>query len=193
MVVQGVGPIGLMMIAVLRTYGINNIIAIDGNPDRLRTAQAMGADQVLNYKDFQDSDDLGAAVAQLTKGLGAHFGFQVTGVPQAFANLFKCIRRGRGICEVEHFVDGGECTLNPHRDICAKEITITGSWAYNSFEYPNAYHFLQQAEKIGIPVSSLITHRFPLSRIQDAFDTSLRQEGVKIVVQNTNTINAHRR
>lgn len=182
-IVQGVGPIGMMMIAALRTYGINNIIAIDGNPDRLRIAQSMGADHILNYKDYRDSDDLAAAVAKLTKGLGAHFGFQVTGVPQAFANLIKCIRRGGGICEVGHFVNGGECAINPHTDICAKEITLTGSWAYNSFEYPNAYHFLQRAEKIGIPVSSLITHRFPLARIQEAFDTNLRQEGVKIVVQ----------
>jgi L-iditol 2-dehydrogenase len=191
-VVQGVGPIGLMMIAVLRTNGINNIIAIDGNPDRLRIAQTMGADHLLNYKDYQNSDDLAAAVAQLTKGLGAHFGFQVTGVPEAFANLFKYIRRGGGICEVGHFVDAGSCSINPHADICAKEITVTGSWAYNSFEYPNAYHFLQRAEKIGIPVSSLITHRFPLDRIQEAFATSLRQEGVKIVVQNNETSAASR-
>lgn len=183
-VVQGVGPIGLMMIAVLRTYGINNIIAIDGNPERLRIAQTVGADYALNYTDYENSDDLAAAVAGLTKGLGAHYGFQVTGVPQAFSNLFKCIRRGGGICEVGHFVDGGTTTINPHEDICAKEITLTGSWAYNSFEYPNAYHFLQRAEQIGIPVSSLITHRFPLSQIQEAFNTSLRQEGVKIMVQN---------
>ncbi len=59
-----------------------------------------------------------------------------------------------------------------------------GSWVYNSFEYPYAYHFLQRAEKIGLPVSDLITHRFPLSKIQEAFDTNLRQDGVKIMVVN---------
>ena len=41
-VVQGCGPIGLLMIAVLRTYGINNIIAIDGNPSRLAMARTLG-------------------------------------------------------------------------------------------------------------------------------------------------------
>lgn len=181
--VQGCGPIGLLMIAVLRTYGTNNIIAIDGNHDRLAIARLMGADETLNYKDYADVDDLATAVESLTKGLGAHFGFQVTGVPSAFAQLFKCIRRGGGFCEVGHFVDGGECTINPHQDICRKEITVMGSWVYNSFEYPNAYHFLQRAERIGLPVTGLITHRFKLDDIQQAFDTNLRQEGIKVVVE----------
>ncbi len=182
-IVQGCGPIGLLMVAVLKTCGVNNIIAIDGSSERLATARKMGADEVLNYKDYGGIDELAAAVAGLTKGLGAHFGFQATGVPAAFASLFKCIRRGGGICEIGHFVDGGECRINPHQDICKKEITVTGSWVYNSFEYPNAYHFLQRAERIGLPVTDLITHRFPLDRIQDAFDVALSQEGIKIVVE----------
>jgi L-iditol 2-dehydrogenase len=182
-VVQGCGAIGLLMIAVLRTSGVNNIIAVDGNPDRLKTAQTLGADVALNFRDFADADDLAAKVVGLTKGFGAHFGFQATGVPGAFGNLFKLIRRGGGICEVGHFVDGGSCEINPHRDFCHKEITVTGSWVYNSFEYPYAYHFIQRAEAIGLPLTSLITHRFPLERIEDAFESSMKQDGIKVVVE----------
>lgn len=183
-IVQGCGPIGLLMIAVLRTYGINNIIAIDQNPDRLAMAKTMGADELVDFSQFDGIDGLAAEINRLTKGLGAHFGFQVTGVPAAFSNLFKCIRRGGGFCEVGHFVDGGECKINPHMDICRKEITVTGSWVYNSFEYPSAYHFLERAERIGLPMTSLITHRFSLDQIQEAFDVNIRQEGVKVVVEN---------
>ena len=181
-IVQGCGPIGLMVLAVLRTYGINNLIAIDGSPSRLEWARRMGADHTLNFRDFADATALAEAVRDLTKGVGAHYGFQVTGVPQAAANLIQCIRRGGGICEVGHFVDGGTAPFNPHLDFCQKEINLVGSWAYNSWEYPNAYHFLARAEKIGIPVASLVTHRFPLSRIQEAFDTTLRMEGIKVMV-----------
>jgi L-iditol 2-dehydrogenase len=56
----------------------------------------MGADETLHFKNYADADELAGAVKGLTKGLGAHFGFQVTGVPAAFAQLFKCIRLGRG-------------------------------------------------------------------------------------------------
>lgn len=182
-VVQGCGPIGLLMIAVLRTAGVNNIIALDGNPSRLETARRMGADELINYKEYSGIDEIAEKVQSLTKGLGAHWGFQVTGVPVAHANLYKLIRRGGGICEVGHFVDGGECAINPHRDICAKEISLVGSWVYNSFEYPSAYHFLQRAERIGLPVSTLVTHKFPLAEIDEAFQTNLRQEGIKVVVE----------
>ncbi len=182
-VVQGCGPIGLLMIAVLRTHGVNNIIALDGNPARLETARRMGADELINYKEYSGIEEIAKKVQSLTKGLGAHWGFQVTGVPVAHANLYKLIRRGGGICEVGHFVDGGECAINPHRDICAKEISLVGSWVYNSFEYPNAYHFLQRAERIGLPVSSLVTHKFPLDQIDEAFQVNLRQEGIKVVVE----------
>ena len=181
--VQGCGPIGLLMIAVLRTYGINNIIALDGNDDRLEMAKSFGADHVLNYKNYDGLDPLVEAVGELTKGVGAQFGFQVTGVPQAFANIFKMVRRGGSVVEIGHFVDGGEATINPHEDICKKEISLIGSWVYNSTDYPNAYHFLQRAERIGLPMESLITHTFPLDQIQEAFDTNLRQEGVKIMIE----------
>lgn len=181
-VVQGCGPIGLLMIAVLRTHGVNNIIALDGNDDRLALAKTLGADETINYRNCAGPDDVAAKVIALTKGLGAHYGFQVTGVPAAHANLYACIRRGGGICEVGHFVEAGDCKINPHRDICHKEITVTGSWVYNSFEYPNAYHFLQRAERFGLPVTSLITHRFPLAQLDDAIQVNLRQEGIKVLV-----------
>jgi L-iditol 2-dehydrogenase len=183
-IVQGCGPIGLMMVAIVRTYGVNNIIAIDGNNERLALAKSMGADYTINFRDHANRDSLVDAVRAVTKGLGAHFAFQVTGVPQAASNLWKMVRRGGGICEVGFFVDGGECSINPHEDICKKEIMLVGSWAYNSWEYPNAYHFLQRAARIGIPIETLITHRFPLDRIAEAFQTNIRQEGIKIVVTN---------
>lgn len=182
-VVQGCGPIGLLMVAVLRTFGVNNIIAIDGNDARLRLAQRLGADLILNFKNFADSSDLAASIRAHTKGLGAHFGFQMTGSPQAFVDLIRCIRRGGAVCDVGHFVDGGTCAINPHHDVCHREITVLGSWVYNSFEYPYAYHFLQRAERMGLPISELITHRFPLARIEEAFAANMRQEGIKIVVE----------
>lgn len=182
-VVQGCGPIGLLMIAVLRTFGINNIIAIDSNSSRLAMAQELGADHPLNFKDFASVEDIASKIKELSKGLGAHFGFQTTGVPIAVSNLFKYIRRGGGICEIGSFVDNGECSINPHFDFCAKEINLVGSWAYNAWDYPNAYHFLQRASAFGLPVEKLITHRFPLEHIQQAFKTNISQKGIKIVVE----------
>ena len=57
-----------------------------------------------------------------------------------------------------------------------------GSWVYTVDEYPVAYNFLRRAQGIGLPVESLITHRFPLERIEEAFDINIRQQGLKVVV-----------
>jgi threonine dehydrogenase-like Zn-dependent dehydrogenase len=175
--------IGLMLVAIIRTAGVNNIIAIDGNDGRLALAREMGADHTINFRGYPSGESLAAEVLNVTKGMGAHFAFSVTGVPQAASSIFKLVRRGGGVCEVGFFVDNGLCSVNPHEDFCKKEITLVGTWAYNSWEYPNAYHFLQRAARIGIPVEKLITHRFPLDRIGEAFQTNLRQEGIKIVVE----------
>jgi len=40
-----------------------------------------------------------------------------------------------------------------------------------------------QGQSPPLPMESLITHTFPLDQIQEAFDTNLRQEGVKIMIE----------
>jgi len=182
-IVQGCGPIGLLMVAAVRAAGVNNIIAIDANEDRLAMAKRLGADHALNVKAIGGIGPLSQVVGDLTQGLGAHFAFQCTGVPAAARDLFRLVRRGGGICEVGHFVDAGECSINPHHDLCRKEITLVGSWVYNSFEYPNAYHFLQRALAIGLPVRELVTHRFPLDRIEEAFQMAMSGRGIKVLVE----------
>lgn len=180
-VVQGCGPIGLLQIAVLRTMGIENIIALDANPKRLAFAGTMGAEHALNVSDYPDSEALRRQILALTDGNGADFAFQCTGVPQAAAAIWKFIRRGGGICEVGFFVNNGECSINPHFDLCNKEVNAVGSWAYSLQDYPVTLDFIRGAQRIGLPLESLITHRFPLDRMTEAMEVNMRQEGIKIV------------
>jgi Zn-dependent alcohol dehydrogenase len=59
---------------------------------------------------------------------------------------------------------------------------MVGSWVYTLRDYATTFDFLKRAKGIGLPVTELITHKFPLSRIQEAFETNVRQEGLKIAV-----------
>jgi len=180
--IQGCGPIGLLMLAAVRAAGTQHIIALDGDDSRLDMARRMGAETAINYKHHTGPEAVTGAVRQATRGRGAHFAFQCTGVPAAASNIWKYVQRGGGICEVGFFVDNGNCAINPHLDICAKEITLVGSWVYTSDEYPVAYNFLRRAQGIGLPVESLITHRFPLERIEEAIQVNIRQEGLKVAI-----------
>lgn len=183
-VVQGCGPIGLICIAVLRTMGIENITAVDGQEKRLEFAKKMGATASVNFKDYKGIEELTEGVKNSFGGHLADFAFQCTGSPAAHSNIYKFIRNGGGLCELGFFINGGDATINPHFDICSKEITTVGSWVYTLRDYATTFDFLKRAKAIGIPMSELITHRYPLSEINEAHNVNLRMEGLKIAIVN---------
>lgn len=179
---QGCGPVGLVMLCVLRAAGVNYIIAVDGNEDRLKIAEKLGAKKTMCFKrpDEDTLDKRVAKVKEVANGVGVDFAFQCTGAPAAAADIYSYIRRGGGMCEMGFFVNNGECTINPHFDLCNKEITLVGSWTYGPHEYPLVIAFLRQAKEIGLPVEDLITHRFPLDQLNEAMETNVAQKGIKI-------------
>lgn len=182
--VQGCGPIGLICIAVLRTMGIENIVAVDGNAKRLEFAKKMGATKSVNFKDHKGVEELAEAVKDCFDGHLADFAFQCTGNPVAHANIYKFIRNGGGLCELGFFINGGDATINPHFDICSKEITTVGSWVYTLRDYATTFDFLKRANAIGLPMSELITDTFPLEQINEAHKTNLAMTGLKIAIIN---------
>ena len=181
--VQGCGPIGLCTIAVLRTMGIENIIAVDGDKQRLDYAKEFGANMTVNFKDFDCFDSQLQHIIEVTGG-GADFAFQCTGVPSAASNIFKFIRRGGGLCEVGFFVDGGDATINPHWDLCQKEITLVGSWVYTFKDYVTTLDYIKRAAGIGLPIEKLITHKFGLDELNEAMGVNERLEGIKLAYIN---------
>lgn len=185
-VVQGCGPIGLMLIAVVRTLGVENIIAVDGDENRLSMAKKLGAIKGVNFMKYDGIEALAKAVKDVCGGSGADFAFQCTGVPKAAANIFKFIKRGGGLCEVGFFVNNGECSINPHFDFCNKEITLVGTWTYTPTDYPTTFDFLRRASDIGLPIEELITHRFSLDEMNKAMEVNMKQEGIKVVYINDN-------
>ncbi len=185
-VVQGCGPIGLICIAVLRTMGIENIVAVDGNEQRLEFAKKMGADKTVNFMNHKGIEALAEAVKDSFGGYYADFAFQCTGSPVAHSNIYKFIRNGGGLCELGFFINGGDATINPHFDLCSKEITLVGSWVYTLRDYATTFDFLKRAIAIGLPIKELITHKFGLDEMNEALETNLSQKGLKIAYVNKN-------
>ena len=178
--IQGCGPVGLMMIAVLRAAGINHLIAVDGSASRLEMAKKLGVKTVINFREADTLEKRVAAVKAVTNGMGADFAYQCTGAPPAAADIYSYIRRGGGLCEMGFFVNNGEYNVNPHFAMCNKEITIVGSWDYSADDYPTTMAFLRQAREMKIPIKELITHSFPLDKLNEAMEVNVRQEGIKI-------------
>ena len=135
-------------------------------------------------EDHKGIEALAAAVEASFDGHPADFGFQCTGNPVAHANIYKFIRNGGGLCELGFFINGGDATINPHFDICAKELTMVGSWVYTLRDYATTFDFLKRAKGIGLPMEKLITHKYALEDINEALKTNLEMKGLKIAIVN---------
>jgi L-iditol 2-dehydrogenase len=179
---QGCGPVGLMMLCVLRAAGINHIIAVDGSEARLALAKEIGCKTIINFKE-SNADTLEKRVAlvkSVTDGMGADFAYQCTGAPAAAADVYSYIRRGGGLCEMGFFTNNGDCTINPHLALCNKEINLVGSWDYTAQDYLTTMAFLKQCREMNIPIKKLITHSFPLDKLNEAMEVNIAQKGIKV-------------
>lgn len=175
-VIQGLGPIGQSHIVTNNVYGMSNVIGIDMLPGRLDQAKKLGASETINMKEHETVDDRVEAVLDMTNGIGADIVIEATGVPAAFSESFKLVRRGGIVVEMGHFTDTGETSVNPHVDFCNKEVQVFGNWGYGAFEYRTAIAVMEKAKKMGIDFESICAEVHPL---EDLPNQIKRQEDKK--------------
>ncbi len=177
--IQGCGPIGLLVLTTVRTMGVRNIIAVDSDEKRLAMAKELGAAYTVNFMQCNAEEE----VKKIT-GKGAEMAFQCTGSPKAASTVWHYVRRGGCMCELGFFVNNGDTTYNPHIDICNKEIIAIGSWTYQSKDWVQSFSVLKEAQQMGLPVEKLITHRYKLDEMNEAMEMNISMQGCKIVLQN---------
>ena len=178
--VQGCGPIGLLLLTMVRCLGVRNIIACDTDEKRLAMAKKLGAAYTVNGL----APDATEQVLALTDGKGAEMLFQCTGSPKAASKAWSYVRRGGSFCELGFFVNNGDTTYNPHLDMCNKEVKAIGSWTYQAKDWVQSFSFLQEAQERGLPVTDLLTHKYPLDKMNDAMEMNISMQGLKIAYVN---------
>lgn len=174
--VQGCGPIGLLLLAMVRCLGVRNIIACDMDEKRLAMAKRLGAAYTVNAGDADATEQVKA----ITGGLGAEMLFQCTGSPKAASKAWSYVRRGGSYCELGFFVNNGDTTYNPHLDLCNKEVKVIGSWTYQAQDWIQSFSFLKEAQDRGLPITDLLTHKYPLDKMNEAMEMNISMEGLKI-------------
>ena len=161
--VQGTGAIGLLAIAAAITAGATQVIAVGGPPARLEIARAFGADVLIDISEVRDAQERVRLVREHTVGRrGVDVAIECAGVPSAIKEGIACLRKGGRYCELGHFSDLGEVSLNPFSDLLMKDITLVGSSGYSSHHF---YQGIRLLERRAFPYELLVTHRLPLERL----------------------------
>ncbi|TDU83791.1 alcohol dehydrogenase [Kribbella voronezhensis] len=161
-VIVGAGPIGLAAVTTSKLYSPSSVIVVDSAPARQKAALDHGADLA-----FGPEDDVVETIKELTGGLGADVAIEAVGVPATFELCTQVIRPGGRVANVG--VHGAPATLHLE-DLWIKDVTIT-TGLVDTWTTPRLLSMLA-AGRLSMP--GLITHRFGLDEMQDAYDVFSR-------------------
>src|SRR5689334_6906443 len=166
-VIIGAGFMGNLVQKLATLQGTRRLIVADTRPDALERALKLGATHVVNVA----KESLPEIVKELTDGKGADVAFEVVGA-QAPLSLLGDVTRMSGKVVIVGFHQGEP-----------RQIPF-GYWNWMAFQILNA-HFREEATilrgmRIGmrlltsgrLSLEDLVTHRFPLSEISQAFQTA---------------------
>ncbi|MEU2238408.1 alcohol dehydrogenase catalytic domain-containing protein [Streptomyces sp. NPDC018338] len=157
-VVVGTGPIGLAAIVTAGFYSPGRVIAVDRAESRLAAARALGADATVNAAEEPEQ-----LVADLTDGLGADVVMEAVGVPETFEMCTRMVRPGGRVANIG--VHGKPAVLHLE-DLWIKDVTITTGLVDTS----STPLLLRMMAAGRLPSSSLITHRYALGQMEEAYD-----------------------
>src|SRR6201996_5057796 len=162
--VIGCGPIGLLLIGVLKAAGARSVLAVEPLAHRREAAARMGADQVC---------DSAAALDEA----GVDVAFEAAGNDEAVGLAMASVRPGGRV--VLAGIPGDDTIRFGASLARRKGLTIAMVRRMNEV-YPRA---LSLAERKQVDLASMVTSRSGLGEIADAFGAAARRTGLKAVIE----------
>jgi threonine 3-dehydrogenase len=173
--IVGCGPIGCFAVGIARAAGAARVIASDVNPRRLALARTMGAHVVINAREA----DVEATVRDETGGEGADVVCEMSGVPSALHQAFHTVRMGGRVQLLG--IPQGEVAVNFADEIIFKGITVYGVIGRKMYE---TWHQMRRFLSAGLlDPRPVITHRFPLARIDQAIAAIRSGDAGKVILE----------
>ena len=160
-VVDSAGPIGILLLQVLKLNGAAEITVVDQNPSRASYAQAMGANQVFTSLDALQPDTYDAVV-------------DATGVIAVMQRGMDYVRHGGKVLLFGVPPAGAQMTIEAF-PIFRKGLTLLSSFT----SVRNSYQALNYLKHNRLNLDGLVSHRLPLEAFGHGID--LIEQGVEDV------------
>ena len=190
-VIMGAGAIGLGALQVFKVRSSARVIVVDLSEGRLAVAQELGAETVINagredpYQKILEMT--GSTTIPFMEAMPAGSVDTVcdcagwfaddTGITPLQQAMLMLKQNGK---VVEHSIFEKPPEVNYFLLVC-KGIRLQGSWGFVLEEYAQALELIRSGK---VDRKPLITHEFPLDRVQEAFETQLRyDEAIKVLIK----------
>jgi len=173
--IVGAGPTGLILLELAKAFGAADLFVTDLIDYRLRVAESLGASLALN----PSQEDPTKAVKERTGRRGADVVFVTAPNVKALESGLDLCRKGGTLCVFAPTPPDVYLKLSPHR-IFFSELRIVGSYSTSHLETRMALDLMRSHR---IEAKNLITHRFPLEEISEAFKlASTDKNCLKVVI-----------
>jgi S-(hydroxymethyl)glutathione dehydrogenase/alcohol dehydrogenase len=176
-VVFGAGMVGLGAVAGCRLQGAERIICVDMSEGRLELARGQGATET-----WTGGADTVQRVLDETRGFGADFTFEATGLVAVMRQAVESARMGWGLCTVAGVAGRGE-TLDVIPRYLITGRRICGS-SFGGVKGRDQVPELVQLSLDGkLDVDPFISHRMRLDDVNHAFELMENQDGIRSVIE----------
>ena len=171
-VVFALGPIGLCAVAGAKLMGATTIIGVDRVPARMKVAQALGCDHVLNF----DESDAVDRVMELTDGRGVDVAIEALGTQGTFESALRSIRPGGTLSSLGVYSTDLRIPLGAFSAGLGDHKIVTTLCPGGKERMRRLMNVCASGR---VDLKPLVTHRFTLDQIEEAYDLfSHQRDGV---------------
>jgi len=173
--VLGSGVAGLLNIKLAKAMGAKKIFATDIDDFRLKTAEKMGSDMVIDAR-----KNVADAVKKNNDGRLAELVILCAGVPPAAKQAMDSVEKGGTILFFAPTEPGVDVCF-PLFDLWNKQVKMVSTYAGAPIDLGEAIDLIKTRK---IEVKDLITHRFPLTEAAEGFKLAAQaKDSIKIIIE----------
>jgi len=174
--VLGAGTIGLSTLQASIALGAREVYITGTHDFQLKVAKELGATATFNVR----KENFVEKIMELTNGQGVDKVIEaVGGSSNTISDAIEITRKRGIIVNTGIFVKPMQIDLFK---FLTKELTLNTAWGYGYWTYRKEFEVsLDLLAEGKISAEKLITHRYPLEKVKDAFETALNRKETKSI------------
>jgi len=171
----GAGPMGLLHVLAAAAAGAEKIIVVDLNAERLEAARRAGATHTVQ----SDRENLSERVREWTGGQGVDAAITAVPAPELVPVAFDLLANFGRLCLFAALPKDRNIVPLDGNAIHYRNISITGTTGGCNADYAKAIALIASGR---VDVKQIISHRFPIKNLHEAYEVALAGQGMKIVL-----------